>query len=163
MDLSKLQDVLECAPRRNKALAEEIKKLQGEQGALAFFADAVDRLKISWGDGDPGKHAAYWSCFHEGRPAWPRELVDAKAVEAHVRRHRIAAPHWKDYDVRLAPLAELAVRACPGCGKDGLLARCQRQTYDSPGGDEWARIDYVLCAECPGAYEIQRQVSDTRF
>lgn len=163
MDLSAMMKALETAPKRMKALIEGIEARQRQAKTIEFFLEAVRLLRVSWKDEDPGKYTAHWHCFKGDRKVWPRELVDADAVAKHVLDRRTRRPHWADYDVPLAEFAELRREDCPACGESGLMACSYQQTYDSPGGDEWSKIIYVLCAPCLGLYRLSAQTSDGRF
>ncbi len=163
MDLSKLMSVVEAAPGRIAALEKEIKEREHVRGALRFFHEAIGGLRTCWRDDDPGKGGAHWFCFHKGKEAWPRELVDVKAVTAHEEHHRARMPNWPDYAVPLAPFAELDRQPCPGCKQPAIAVCKYQQTYDSPGGDEWAKVYYLLCAECQGLYQVHASQSSGRF
>lgn len=164
MDFTTLQTVLENAPARRKKLIDEIEVMTKEKGYLTFFLEAIQHLRTSWQSDDPGKYGPYLSCYKGGNKTWPRELVDAAAVAKHVDEYRKRFPHWKEYDISLAPLAELDQKACPNCKAPALLVRCYRQTFDSPGGDEWVKIHYVLCPQCVAMFQLgDALVSSERF
>lgn len=163
MDLSNLMAVIEVAPGRIDQLEKEIKEREHARGALQFLQQAVERLRVSWRDNDPGKYGPHWFCFLKGKKAWPRELVDVKAVVEHERNHRERVPNWPDYAVPLAPFAELKQEPCPGCKQPALIVCRYQQTYDSPGGDEWSKVWYALCADCQGLYPLHADQSSGRF
>jgi hypothetical protein len=164
MNITTLQTVLETAPARSKQLNDEIEARMQEKGAITFFLDMIRHLRTSWHDDDPGKYGPYLSCYKGGNKTWPRELVDTAAVAAHVEAYRKRFPLWKEYDVWLAPLAELDQHPCPRCQAPALLIRSYQQTHDSPGGDEWAKRHYLACTQCVALYQFgESQISSERF
>lgn len=155
MDLSTLQLVLETAPGRLKTLEEEIAERTDEKCSLAFFLEAVRRLRTSWQDPDPGKYYAHWHGFKDGKKAWPRELVDAKSAAKYFKERGELKPPF-------ALLADLDIIPCPACRTPALSVCEYRQSEDGPFGDMWIKSHYALCIHCACLHQASPTQHSTR-
>lgn len=162
MLLEHLQESIGRATARMTNVVAEIEARQKEGKAIEFYLEALRLLRVSWKDVDPGKYTAHWYAFRNGRKAWPRELVDVRAVDAfddkRITRHPKLDP------TPLEDFHRLDRQACPDCKiNDGIVLGCYAQTEDGPHGDTWTKARYVFCAICRAAYGIDRQESSSRF
>ena len=152
MEFSKLQTLLESAPARVKEIERAVASLQKEETALELFLGAIDGLKTSWRDSDPGKYGPHWYATRHGKKAWPRELIS-----------RAKRDDRKPDPAALCDFKELDHKNCPACKRLGAMLCCYQQTEDTPFGDTWTKTFYVLCAPCKGLVRAEVRTSDGRF
>lgn len=150
MDLKELQRAVKTGPGVLRRAVEAIRQQRDVVRALRSFLEAARLLGVSWQDQDPGKHAAHWYAFKNGRKAWPRELVEP------------ACDREPD-SASLCAFAELDRKPCPACEAPGLDVCSYQQTEDKPTGDTWTKTRYVMCVDCRVLHRIGQEQSSGRF
>ncbi len=165
-----------------KGLENRARELEEEKKSKEHLLEIIKGLKTSWRERYPGKYGAHYTflimrpneySWNKGemvqKPAAVKEFLNPEDLEnrEEIAKKESGIGFYGHYYSRVplgipvVSLKEVSHENCPKCKKKVPLIRYYEQTEDSPDGDTWERVSFVIC--CGEARIIEKKVSDSRM
>lgn len=158
-----------------KAANDEASRREQQRQANQAITKIMNGLLTSWRESDPGKYGDAY--FFLGASLRQRVVVreflpeDTKVYQTQKEwneYNRTRSWHGANYDevpywYPVVNLDAVGKGECSKCKTAQPVVEHYAQTYDSPGGDEWLKEQFVLCLDCDSTTVLKSETSDSRF